>query len=110
MGVSYWKCNYLSILNKLSYLKINKKYEWRKEEDEEEENDDEEEEEEEEEEDDDDDDEVEEEEKTYKKIMIKNGWSEEARQLIYQTIKIKGYKLKHLSTRYTDGVFVIIFS
>ena len=43
-------------------------------------------------------------------MMIKNERREEARQLIYQAIVIKGYKLKHLSTRYTDGVFVIIFS
>ena len=44
-------------------------------------------------------------------MMIKNKWSEEARQIIiYQAIVIKGYKLKHLSTRYTDGVFAIIIS
>ena len=42
-------------------------------------------------------------------MMIKNEWREEARLLIYQAIVIKGYKLKHLSTKYTDGAFAIIF-
>ena len=50
-----------------------------------------------------------EEEKTYKKMMIKNEWRQEARRLIYQTIVIKGYKLKHISTKYTNDVFYIIF-
>ena len=43
-------------------------------------------------------------------MMIKNEWRGEARRLIYQAIIIKRYKLKHLSTKYTDGVFAIIFS
>ena len=43
-------------------------------------------------------------------MMIKNEWREEARRLIYQPIVIKGYKLKHISTKYTDSVFAIIFS
>ena len=42
--------------------------------------------------------------------MIKNEWREEARRLIPQAIVIKGYKLKPLSTKYTDCVFAIIFS
>ena len=47
--------------------------------------------------------------KTYKKIMIKNEWREEASQWIYHAIVIIGYKLKHISTRYTDGVFAMDF-
>ena len=47
--------------------------------------------------------------KTYKKMLIKNEWSVEARQLTYQAIVIKGYRSKHLSTMYTDSAFVIIF-
>ena len=39
-----------------------------------------------------------------------NEWREEARQLIYQAIVMKVYKLKHLSTKYTDDVFDIMFS
>ena len=45
-----------------------------------------------------------------KKFMFKNKWREEARQLIYKAIAIKGYKLKHLSAKYTDGDFAIICS
>ena len=41
-------------------------------------------------------------------MMIKNEWREEARQLIYKTILIKGYKLKYLSKR-IQMVFLSLF-